>query len=244
MLSPLVLALALTSPALPSVAASAPGVRLREPAAEAEFRRALEAWDKEDYVTAAEALDVAYAIEPQPDLLYARAQVRRMLGRCRDALSLFQAYLDTQPVALDKIRDTHVNMERCRAELQHPPDDPTVDEAGATRAGEPSVTASLPPSPSSQPAPRPWHRDPLGGALVGVGTAGLAAGVILWRATGRTDDRSSRAGTYGEFRRFHDHAERLELAATLVTVGGSAALVSGVIRWVVIAARQRRSRSR
>ncbi len=246
MLHRFALALALVSSSLPSTAAAAaaPATPLRDPAAQTEFRRALEAWERGDFATAAEALDTAYAIEPQPDLLYSRAQARRMMGRCRDALVLFEAYLSTNPSAPDKVRDTTVNIDRCRAELEEATDPPTVDENADPPAPKPTTTRG-PPSPDETQSPsRRWYRDPLGGALVGVGTAGLLTGALLWRSTVRADDRSARAGTYGEFRRSHVLAERLDLAATVVTVSSSALLVGGVIRWAVLAARQRRIRSR
>lgn len=243
MARPIVLLLVLASLPLAPVARAAPGVTLRDPAAEAEFRRALDAWEHGDYAAAAEALDTTYALEPHPDLLYARAQARRMLGRCRDALALFEAYLATNPDAPDKVRDTHINIERCRAQLDGAaaPAAPAAPTAEAEpRPGPPRVSEPVDPTPPSPP-PRPWFRDPLGGALVGTGLAGLAVGGVLWVSTLRADDRSVRAGTYGEFHRAHRVAERRNVAAAVVTATSSALLVGGIVRWIVAARRSRRA---
>ena len=80
-----------------TLVASAPEDGPTDPRAAAAFERATRLYQAGDYVGAEEALAEAYAIEPQPELLYARAQMLRRQGDCERAIELYRAYLATSP---------------------------------------------------------------------------------------------------------------------------------------------------
>src|SRR5688572_3171688 len=117
-------------------------------------QRAEEAFQAGRYADAAEAFGEAYAEEPDPKFVYAQAQAERLGGDCAHAIEHYDRFLALDPEA-GAAEDARTNRERCRQELERrrppPPPDPPPP-----RVVEP-VDESAP--------TRPWHRDPLGGAL-------------------------------------------------------------------------------
>lgn len=94
--------------------AVAPESVLEDPAAIEHFVRGHDAYSRRDYATAISELEAAYAIEPNPLLLYARAQAERFSGNCKTALELYQRFLDADP-AEEHRRLTETNVVHCEA---------------------------------------------------------------------------------------------------------------------------------
>ena len=65
--------------------------------ARAHYELAGKAAGRGDYRTAAAELDAAYAVEPHPELLFVRAEVRRRLGECKTALILYREFIASAP---------------------------------------------------------------------------------------------------------------------------------------------------
>ena len=61
--------------------------------------RATQLYKDGKYPEALVALEQAYAVDPQPKLLYAIAQVHVKLGRCPDAIVFYERFLATNPDA-------------------------------------------------------------------------------------------------------------------------------------------------
>jgi hypothetical protein len=138
------------------------------------YDRAGKAAERGDLRTAAAELDAAYAIEPHPELLFVRAEVRRRLGECKTALTLYRGFIASAPSeAATKQADDGIKIceESIAASEPKPPPEP-----------EPVVT---PPPPLVQNKPVeparkvPWKKDPAGGVLLGVGVVALAASAGL-----------------------------------------------------------------
>jgi hypothetical protein len=204
---------------------------LEEPAARAHFQNAQQRFESRDYKGAAAALDAAYAIEPAADLLYPWAQAERLDGNCERAVELYRAFLAAEPPA-EHARLAEQNITTC-------------DELLARqRREEPRPTAqpgdAVTDAPRKDaPARRPWQRDVAGGILVGTGAAGVVAGTGLLIAA------LHGASTASEAADVHDYEQRLErarlqrnIAIGAFAVGGALAL-GGVLRYVVVARRQR-----
>ena len=86
---------------------------------------------------------------------------------------------------------------------------------------------------------RAWWRDPWGGTLVGIGSAGLVTGAVLvglaYRDAGRAPDAEDDRGYGDRIAR----AETLQIAGATVMSVGAAMVVGGVVRWAVLARRGR-----
>jgi hypothetical protein len=173
------------------------------------------------------AFAAAYDDTNDPIFLYTRAQAERRAGRCKLAIELYTQFLATKPP--EKAEQAALRYrDECRALL---PPEPAPAPAPRTTPAADTID-----EPVRSPA-RPWWRDPAGGVLVGTGAAGIVTGAVLVglahrdldRAPGASDDRS-----YGDR---IDRAHRLEIAGGTVLAVGSALLVGGVVRWLVVRSR-------
>jgi tetratricopeptide (TPR) repeat protein len=221
-------------------AAADPPEVLHDPGAKQHFQRAQRHFDGEQYAEAIPELKAAYALEPDPLLLYAWAQAERLAGNCARAIELYRKFLATGPTP-QQARLAETNVVDCEASLGRavPPPPPAVTPEPA--AEDPK--AHQPDGPPKQ-GPRPWHRDWLGGTLVGVGGATAVAGTIVF-ALGRRQGANA-----PDARNEQDYFEQADAARTKNTVGaavlgaGGVILLGGVIRWATLARRQRKHGAR
>lgn len=233
----LVVSLALVGVAMSPAATAAPKKKkqvLQDKEARAHFERAQGHFESEDYEAAIPELKAAYALEPNPMLLYAWAQAERLAGSCARAVGLYRRYLETEP-ATEQRQLAEANLLDCEAELPPPPEpepEPEIDPL------PPDDTVDDPPS-TDEPT-RPWHRDPTGGVLFGVGLAGAAAGGTLMGVARSQGAQAPDADVEDDYLATRARAERMNIAG-IVTLGvGSALLLGGVIRYAVVASKARR----
>lgn len=224
---------------------------LSDPQAQAELDRAMEAFAAEDFATAAEALEKAYAIEPDDSVFIAWAQAERLDGDCPRALELYAQYLDAERTD-DEIRTIEELMLPCQeeesaAEPAVPaapdpaaPSEPPPPEETAPGPSPPADTSTQDPTPSDgstddEEVPpdtrtrRPWSKNPAGiglavsaGVLAGVGV-GLLVGARI--ADANADDEPDHAAFRGRL----DRAIALERASIgLFSVAGAVAIGSAI----------------
>lgn len=163
----LAVALALALPPPPAAAKDeAPRLSLTKRDAKAHLDAAMKHFDAGRYHDAIVELDAAYAIEPANELLYARAQARRLAGECASALPLYEYFLSTSPPP-DQARDAEVNIKRCRAAISVG----DVPQEAEAEGPEPPPEPELPPPPPL--------RDAVGIAITATGAALTATGLAL-----------------------------------------------------------------
>jgi hypothetical protein len=192
------------------------------------------AFDAGDFDAAAAAYAAVYEDTGDIAFLFARGEAERLGGHCREALETYEAFIATKPKP-EAIAFAEQRIELCRNELPEPPAEPEV--TGVAPPAEP-----LPPAPAREPTARPWHRDPAGAALVGVGLAGMTTGVVLTAVAHASQTKAERAtdvDTYGDR---NDRAVVLSRASIPVLAVGGALLVAGIVRYALVA-RSRRSQA-
>ncbi|MEM9457436.1 MAG: hypothetical protein AAGF11_24865 [Myxococcota bacterium] len=233
----LVVSLVLVGVPVSPAATAAPKKKqvLQDKEARAHFNRAQEHFESEDYEAAIPELKAAYALEPNPMLLYAWAQAERLAGSCARAMGLYRRYLETDPPT-EQRQLAEANVLDCEAELPPPPEpepesEPEIDPMPEDAADDP---------PASDEPNRPWHRDPAGGVLFGLGLAGVASGGTLMGVARIQGSQAPDANIEDDYLAVRARAERMNIAG-IVTLGvGSALLVGGVIRYAVVASKGRR----
>jgi tetratricopeptide (TPR) repeat protein len=198
------------------------------------------AFEAKHYDEAAAAFADAFARQPHPGYLYARAQAERFGGHCREAIDHYREFIALAP-GEGPVRDAQRNIDRCEEKLaleqpapepEPPPASPPPPAAETTPARDPVDAA---------PRPRPWYRDPWGGVLTATGVAALAIGGGLY---GRAVNDEKAARTADDV---IVYADKIERASTLSRAGiamfavGGALTLAGIIRWAVVGARNRRS---
>ena len=233
---------------------AAPAKVIENPEALEHFQRAQEAFDAEDYAAAIPELKSAYALEPNPLLLYAWAQAERFNGDCRRALELYKRYLETGPA--DKQRQlAEANIVDCEAELGEDATtvggdttgDTTSDATGATTGdttGDP--TGNGPPKPpkgpgSDEPPTKPWYKDWLAPTLGGAGLAAAGTGAALVALAVKQANESADAVTEMDHLDQADAAQGKNAAGWVLIGVGGALLVGAAVRYALLATGPRKS---
>jgi tetratricopeptide (TPR) repeat protein len=194
--------------------------------------RAEEAFAAGRWDEAADAFGDAFEADPNPKFVYAQAQAERLGGDCARAIELYDRFLALDPSA-GPAEAARTNRERCRQEIERsrPPPPPAPPPPGPGDV-EPIDDEPL------QPAARPWHRDPAGGALVGGGLVVTAIGAGLIGGAVVRDRSASDAPIEGDFEGDRDSALTMHRAGIALTAIGAALVVGGVIRWIVVSRRR------
>lgn len=191
--------------------------------AKAAFDAGVAAYTKGDYAAASVALDKSYDLEPDVETLFAWAQTERKLERCDQASALYAKLLASDIPAENKavVRE---KFEECQKILAaQPPKEPE----------KPVVVQPAPmppPPPPAQPeASRAWWKDPVGGALVGVGVIGLGVGGVFLVQARSADNDKANAPSYGEFQRLEERAESRGKLGVGALIGGGVLVTAGVV---------------
>jgi tetratricopeptide (TPR) repeat protein len=196
--------------------------------------RAGELFRDGEFEKAAAAFAEAYARTGDPALLFGRAQALRRAGNCGAAIEVFEQFIATSPPAAD-VQAARDVIEACRSILGEEPTEP-----------EPHLAApQATPEPDPPPPPRPrWHRDVAGGVLLGSGLAVAATGAALYgTAFGRAGEPP--AGPMQSEQAYEARQRSIRtLAATGggLLIGGTALLVGSVVRYAIVARRERARR--
>jgi tetratricopeptide (TPR) repeat protein len=197
---------------------------------------AKQAFSVGDYAEAADKIEAAYLIEPVPTLLYPWAQAERSRGNCRTAVDLYQKFIDSDPGEAISAQ-ARENIDRCQEQLAQEPEEEEEDDdddiVDAVLA-DPNPLAAVEPEPDTTTPTddvRPWHEDPTGGVLLGVGLAGVAVGLGLYGgassiAKSVADEESHQA--YADRRQ---RATGLRTGAVVAVSIGGALIVGAVIRY-------------
>jgi len=197
---------------------------------------AAEEWDD-----AIEALMEAYATDPQPAYLYARAQAERMRGGCKPAIALYERFLQSGPTEQQSV-DTQRHIRLCEEilfneQLEANPEPPPPVAAPLAEG------SSIQLSPDDPDEPRPAGRDPLGLSLIITGSGMLVAGTAFWGLGGRDRQRSDLAFTEEEFELQQQQGRRRTIIGASLTGVGASLILGGIIRISVLARRQRATAS-
>jgi hypothetical protein len=191
------------------------------------------------YREAAEAFAREHETNPDPALLFGRAVALKRSGDCLSAIEAFEVFIAAGPPAAD-VHEAEGQIDQCRAIVEatakaaSPP--PRVEPPPASST---TAASSVTEDDRAQPRARPWHRDPAGGVLVGVGVPLLATGIGLYAGSFALAGRSQPAmQTEHESRR--DRVRALAASGLPIMAVGAALVIAGAIRWGVVARQQRR----
>jgi len=258
-------------PKLPNLIASAalaavlaaPGAASADPKQEARAHvdRATKAHKAGQLEKALTELQAAYALDPQPQLLYALGQIYTKLGRCSEASDSYLRFLasGTDPKTAQVVKQA---LEACKAQGATEPAAPAPTPAAAatasTRTPEetedplagksaapapapaeaaPSKRVALGAEPPAEPTPaegsRPWYRDVLGDVLVVGGAASLVLGGLAYRAAVTDLDTAETVSTHEKYVELVDGAQTKRLVGVALIGGGVVLVTAGVLRFML-----------
>lgn len=218
----------------------------KKKAARKEFDKGVAAYQKGDFAAAAAAFAKSDKIESDAETLFAWAQSERKLDHCDKAIELYGKLLLTDMPAENK-EAVNVQIGECKDILAKQKSATPVAPTTGTTTPEttPPATASpppnpepsapsatpgpdLPPKPAKTPEGRAWWKDPVGGALVGVGVIGVGMGVVFLVQGRAADQDAANAKTYPEFVSLEDRATSRGRLGVISLVAGGAAAAAGV----------------
>jgi tetratricopeptide (TPR) repeat protein len=188
-----------------------------------------EAYEAGDYARAIDLLDQAHARDPRPAYLYSKGEILVAADDCPGAIAAFEAFLATDPPAIDAAA-TREKIERCEPPRPEPP--------------PPVVETPTPAPPRTTARPRRIARDP---AFIGLVTAGAGlavTGAALLVAARFTADATSDASTQDAWDAGFGRTRGLAIGGTVVVSVGGGLLLGAVVRAIVIARANKRARSR
>jgi tetratricopeptide (TPR) repeat protein len=195
--------------------------------AKAAFDRGVAAYSKGDFAGAAEALEQSYKAEADPDTLFAWAQSERKAGHCDKALKLYDRLLKFDLPDENK-QAVRKNYEECKALLPPPPTTPPP----ATPVTTP-VETPRPEAKREEPPPRnesrPWWRDPVGDALVGLGAVGVGVGVSFLVSARSADADAKASMNYFQFRSLEDKASSNSKIGIAASASGAVLITAGIV---------------
>ncbi len=218
----LIAALVIAALALPGVA------RAEDPKAEAKRHvdHATELHKGGKFAEALDELKTAYALDPQPQLLYAMGQLLVNLGHCDQAINYYQRFVDSKPsVDLAQIATEAIAV--CKT---NPP--PAIDQGA--KPSEPAVTP--PPVAAANPsAPEgtPWYGDYLADGLVGAGVVSGVLGILFYRGATSDRDSADHATGYAAYKQLVDSASSKRTTAVVFGVLGAGLIGGGAVHFMV-----------
>ena len=201
------------------------------PTREALVAEAQDNVNREQYAEARRLLAQAYAQDPDPPLLFARAQVERLAGDCDAARTLFEAFSETASTE-DAAEATRLS-EGCI---------PSQVPIAAAPPGDPTVGPAQPDSPEAKPTVSRWYRDPLGDVLGGTGLAVMGIGVGFLAAAAASPAEPQDFSGEADYDREVRRTRTFERVGVVMVAVGGAAIVGAVVRWTLVTRRGRGSR--
>ncbi len=227
------------------MALAGPGGLLSDPEAQAKFQEAQEAFQAEDFVAAAKAVEAAYLIEPEPLLLYPWAQAERSQGNCKVAIELYQRFIDSNAATEEMIQNALENQTRCQEQIDAEEEEEIVEEIIDDDPEEVIEEEEELPPPSKEiddePKAKAWYKDPVGGVLAGLGVVGVGVGAGLLGSGSSTAGQVSDEDMHTDYLAQRDRATGLRNGGAVAMSLGGALLVGGVVRYLLVARKNKQA---
>lgn len=196
--------------------------------------KGLEFYQAGNYDAAILEFKTAYAAAPSPTILFPWAQAERLRGNCREAIDLYQRFIDSGPPP-KQVEAASTNRQECVARIQ------SAETAAASLV--PGETGDAPAQPldapkqpegpaEPEPAPPPEKPRPdgLGWGLLGGGLGLAAVGAGLLGGAVAKQSQAAGAATYGDFAADKQGARALTIGGGVLTGIGLALAIGGAIR--------------
>lgn len=225
-------------------AAAAPN-GFESPDAEALYAQGVAMFDDGDFEGALEKVEASLAIEITAMSLYAKAQSLNKLGRCREAVPIYNELVDMLPAqseARSFVKDALVS---CAEKMAS--EDDTVLTPPVIRGDGPGHESDLgdPSGPADDPPPKSsgkkWYVDPYAPVLIGVGAIGVGlGGYYLGQAS---QEKSKQAEQYDDVAPKAERVQQLQVQGGVILGVGGALILTGAIRYAVLGVRGRRNKT-
>ncbi len=217
-----------------------------DPEAREHFDRGLASYNDKAYASAIKDLQIAYALDPQPGVLFAWAQAERLHGRCSRATKLYSRFLKSRP-SQQQTEAARQGLARCKdqpdAVTREQPEDAPADEPEDAPETTPAEDTAPTPAPPTD-TPKKRRVDGLGYGLLGGGVAlGTVGAALLGAGQSQARRADEGAASYEDYAADATHVHRLRIAGGVLAGVGGALIVAGVVKLVLHRRESRRDLS-
>jgi tetratricopeptide (TPR) repeat protein len=205
--------------------------------ARAHVARATELHEASKFREALDELKTAYALDPDPPLLYAMGQLHVSLGECDQAIAFYERFLASKPSARSAAL-AHQAIEICKTNPPPPIEAAPADEPARAVISRPVIEVAVPPSPppprtADAPTARPWYSDHVANVLVGSGVVTGVVSLLVYRSAVGDRERANTTASYDSYASLIERAHTKRAYAIGLGVGGAALATAGVLHFVL-----------
>lgn len=186
------------------------------------FELGIEEYKTKQYAAAAQSMSKSYALDPQPNALYALAQAERLADNCKDALVHYAKVLEESKDP--KIKSAvEANIELCtQIESGQAPQEEPKDKAEQDRLDAPVLQIRT-------VVRTEQKTDKLTIVLYAVGSTAFGGGVVTYFLARSARSDADRAASLDEYNDLYDRSQNMKLIAY-----GAAGLGIGLATWATI----------
>jgi tetratricopeptide (TPR) repeat protein len=203
------------------------------------FKKSDGAYLHGDFAAAIALLDEAYALDPQPVLLYNKARAHEGLGHVDEAIELYEKYLAEEPssadrgaieqrlVTLKKQRDEKLALAKERTQVEQ--DRAAVDKERAN-------------APSAEPPPEPpRRRSALPYVVMGAGGVSLVGGAVFGLLANSKKSAAQSEPVQTQASDLRDKGRTFATVSNVTFVVGGVLVAAGAVWWVLDGQSSKRS---
>jgi tetratricopeptide (TPR) repeat protein len=188
--------------------------------------------EDKQFAAALDELKTAYALDPQPQLLFGMGQLHVQLGQCAEAITYYQRFIATKPSAELSAQASEA-IDACKT---NPP--PPVDTT-PTEPSPPTTTTTPPtPPPPEPPASHadvvsPWYADYVGDGLVAGGVVVGVTSLLVYRAALADRDDADSIKGYQAYADALAHASSVRTEALVLGAAAIGLAAAGAVHIVL-----------
>lgn len=198
------------------------------------YKRSADAYLHGDFAQAITLLDEAYALDPQPVLVYNQARAHEGLGHVDEAIALYERYLSEEPSSPDRgaIEQRLSTLHKQKEERERIEKEKA--DVDAKRAQQQRQQRDLEKREHEmKTAPEPRNRSVLPYVVGGVGAAGLVTGTVFGILALGKEDNGNRASSLREATDAQDTGQAFATVSNVSFIVGGVLLAGGVVWWIV-----------
>ncbi len=201
------------------------------------FKKSSDAYLHGDFATAIKLLDEAYAIDPQPVLVYNMARAHEGLGHVDEAVRLYERYLSEDPNSSDRgaIEQRLATLHRQQEERKRlEKEKADVETQRAQQQQQQQAIEQRERETRNAPPPEPpRERSVLPYVVAGVGAAGVATGAVFGFLALDKEDAGTRAASLKDAIEARDTGKTFATLSNVSFIMGGLLVAGGAVWWVL-----------
>jgi tetratricopeptide (TPR) repeat protein len=198
------------------------------------YKQSADAYLHGDFAQAIKLLDEAYALDPQPVLVYNQARAHEGLGHVDEAITLYERYLSEEPSSPDRgAIDQRLSTLRKQKEERQRLEKEKADVEAKRAQQEQQQRELAKREQEIKTRPEPHARSPLPYVVAGVGAVGLGTGTVFGFLAKGKEDSGNSAASLREATEAQDSGETFATVSNVSFIVGGVLLAGGVVWWIL-----------